>query len=111
MFGLCKSGWLKLLAPCETFFRCEIYNYFDSKLQKYMAPGAKLVGEDIANEADAANNYRIYGTFLLLVLFFCVFLGMRFVSIVAAVSLSCVILSILSIYIGIFASGHTKSIE
>ncbi|XP_067930214.1 solute carrier family 12 member 4-like isoform X2 [Watersipora subatra] len=80
-------------------------------LLKYMAPVLKLVGEDIHNEADAANNYRIYGTFLLLVLFFCVFLGMRFVSIVAAISLSCVILSIISIYIGIFSSSSTPSIE
>lgn len=75
-----------------------------------MAPGAALVG-DVYNEADIANNYRIYGTFLLLVLFFCVFLGMRFVSIVAAISLSCVILSIFSIYIGIFASNHVKHVE
>jgi len=76
-----------------------------------MAPKALLVGESVYNAADAANNYRIYGTILLLLLFFCVFLGMRFVSIVAAVSLSCVILSIISIYIGIFASGSTPSMK
>lgn len=76
-----------------------------------MAPGAILVGEDIQNEADAANNYRIYGTLLLLVLFFCVFLGVRFVSIVAAISLSCVILSIFSIYIGVFTASESRSIE
>lgn len=76
-----------------------------------MAPSALLVGNDVYDAADAANNYRIYGTFLLLILFFCVFLGMRFVSIVAAISLSCVILSILSIYIGIFASASTESLE
>jgi len=68
-----------------------------------MAPKALLVGESVYNAAD--------GTILLLLLFFCVFLGMRFVSIVAAVSLSCVILSIISIYIGIFASGSTPSMK
>jgi len=66
-----------------------------------MAPKALLVGESVYNA----------GTILLLLLFFCVFLGMRFVSIVAAVSLSCVILSIISIYIGIFASGSTPSMK
>ena len=76
-----------------------------------MAPEALLVGDSVYNEADAANNYRIYGTLLLIVLFFCVFGGLRFVSIVAAISLSCVILSIISIYIGIFSSNAGNSLQ
>lgn len=82
-------------------------------LLKYLVPdgAGKIVGESLSNDSDAFNNYRIYGTLLLVVLFVCVFIGVRFVSIIAAISLSCVLLSILCVFIGVFVSSPQRSTE
>ncbi|XP_074646904.1 solute carrier family 12 member 4-like isoform X2 [Tubulanus polymorphus] len=79
-------------------------------LLTYIAPVISIFG-DVTVEANAFNNYRVYGTCLLIVLALCVFLGVRFVSMVAAMSLFCVILSILAIYVGIFVSSPARSVK
>ncbi|KAI0215201.1 Solute carrier family 12 member 6 [Lamellibrachia satsuma] len=54
------------------------------------------------------NNYRLYGTILLLIMATWVFLGVKFVSMFSPVALFCVIVSILCIYIGMFVPHDTK---
>ncbi|GAB1599326.1 solute carrier family 12 member 4-like isoform X2 [Argonauta hians] len=60
---------------------------------------------------DMYHNFRIYGTGTLILLAIFVFIGVRFVSKFATLSLACVILSIASIYIGIFVTNENRSIK
>ncbi|XP_029645952.1 solute carrier family 12 member 4 isoform X2 [Octopus sinensis] len=60
---------------------------------------------------DMYHNFRIYGTATLILLSTFVFIGVRFVSKFATLSLACVILSIISIYIGIFVTNENRSIK
>lgn len=55
------------------------------------------------------NNFRLYGTGLLLVVIFVVALGVKFVQCFAPVSLFCVVISILSVYIGGFVATPQNS--
>ncbi|ESO89777.1 hypothetical protein LOTGIDRAFT_124507 [Lottia gigantea] len=73
-------------------------------LALYMAPS-------IAIFDDMFNNYRLYGTVVLILLCIVVFIGVSFVSKFATLSLCCVIISILCIYIGIFAASVDNSLE
>lgn len=67
-----------------------------------MAPSLSIFG-DFTKDADAMyNNFRVYGTGLLLVMGAIVFLGVKFVNKFATVALACVIMSILAVYTGIF---------
>jgi potassium/chloride transporter 4/5/6 len=61
--------------------------------------------DDLTN---AYNNFRVYGTCILIILFLCVFVGVRFVSKFAPVALFAVLISILCVYIGIFLTGPTR---
>lgn len=91
-----------------------------------MAPWASIFG-DFTKDAEAMyNNFRVYGTVLLLFmgkltrchksiryvcsLFYClgmiVFLGVKFVNKFATVALACVIFSIIAVYVGIFDNIH-----
>lgn len=91
-----------------------------------MAPWASIFG-DFTKDAEAMyNNFRVYGTMLLLfmgklvaslkssmksdeILFLTgliVFLGVKFVNKFATVALACVIFSIIAVYIGIFDNIH-----
>ncbi|XP_033755337.1 solute carrier family 12 member 6-like isoform X2 [Pecten maximus] len=79
-------------------------------LVKYMAPQMSIFG-DMDIQANAFNNYRVYGTCVLILLAIIVFIGVAFVSKFAALSLACVILSIFCIYIGIFASNPDSSLS
>lgn len=54
------------------------------------------------NDQAMYNNFRIYGTGLLMVMGMIVFLGVKFVNKFATVALACVIMSIIAIYVGIF---------
>jgi len=54
--------------------------------------------------ANAYNNYRVYGTTLLMLMFLCVLVGVKFVSKFSPIALFCVIGSIVCVYIGIFIS-------
>lgn len=70
-----------------------------------------LFGEDISDNFIKFNNFRVYGSFLLMILGLIVFVGVKFVNKFAGVALACVLLTILSIYIGIFVNigGNDKA--
>ena len=68
----------------------------------YMSPEMALFGDFRADPNILYHNIRVYGTCLLALCSICVYIGVKFVSKVAPVALVCVILSILSIYGGIF---------
>ena len=53
---------------------------------------------------NAYNNYRVYGTTLLALMFVCVLVGVKFVSKFSPIALFCVIGSIACVYFGIFIS-------
>jgi hypothetical protein len=65
------------------------------------------VHSDIGPMGMMTNNYRIYGTALLLIELVIVALGVKFVQLLAPVSLACVILSILAC----FAGGVEKALH
>ncbi|XP_055839309.1 solute carrier family 12 member 6 isoform X2 [Episyrphus balteatus] len=76
----------------------------------YMAPGLSIFG-DFTKDAEAMyNNFRVYGSGLLVVMGLIVFLGVKFVNRFATVALACVIFSIIAVYIGIFdnLNGNEK---
>ena len=68
-----------------------------------MAPGLSLFGS-IKVPENMYNNYRVYGTGLLLCIGTVVYVGVKFVNKFASVALACVIMSILAVYIGIFVN-------
>ena len=70
-----------------------------------------LFGPDISDDWVKFNNFRVYGTFLVMIMGTIVFFGVKFVNKFAAVALVCVLLTILSIYIGIFVNvnGNHKA--
>ncbi|KPI95065.1 Solute carrier family 12 member 6 [Papilio xuthus] len=76
----------------------------------YMAPWMSIFG-DFTKDPDAMyNNFRVYGTGLLLIMGMVVFVGVKFVNKFATIALACVILSISAVYAGIFVNfnGNTK---
>ncbi|VDN11428.1 unnamed protein product [Dibothriocephalus latus] len=77
-------------------------------LLKYVAPQASLFG-DISGSESLFNNTRVYGTILCFLVMVCVFIGIRFVSKFAVLSLAAVLISILCIYIGIFVASPARS--
>lgn len=79
-------------------------------LQQYMVPQASIFG-DLSVPANAFNNYRVYGTCLFILMFISVLVGVRFVSKVSALVLFCVIVSIICIYIGLFAANTARGPE
>ncbi|KRY57670.1 Solute carrier family 12 member 6, partial [Trichinella britovi] len=78
----------------------------------YMAPDLPRFGHtDSPNDEQMFNNLRIYGTaFLLLIFVVCCF-GVRFVQFAAPVSLACVLLSVLVVYLGAFLSDSNSSLQ
>lgn len=58
----------------------------------------------IGDESNKFNNFRLYGTILLLVMATVVFFGVRFVSIFATIALGCVLTSLVLVYVGIFVN-------
>jgi potassium/chloride transporter 4/5/6 len=73
---------------------------------KYMCPSCTIIG-DIEVLSDAFHNFRIYGTVLLILIGFFVFIGIKFVSKIAPVSLVCVLISVISIYVGVIKSSFS----
>lgn len=70
----------------------------------YMAPWLSIFG-DFTKDPDAMyNNFRVYGTGLLLFMGCIVYVGVKFVNKFASVALLCVIFSIIAIYVGIFTN-------
>lgn len=77
----------------------------------YLLPAMSLFGDDLTDDNVKFNNYRVYGTILLLCMGLIVFLGVKFVNRVGGIALLCVLCSIVSIYIGVFvnANGNDKA--
>lgn len=75
-----------------------------------MAPGLSIFGDFTKDASAMYNNFRVYGTGLLVVMGTIVFIGVKFVNKFATVALACVILSILAVYVGIFVNfnGNDK---
>ncbi|RWS05065.1 solute carrier family 12 member 4-like protein, partial [Dinothrombium tinctorium] len=71
-------------------------------LLNYISSDIALFGDFRENKDILYHNIRLYGTVLLAFSALIVFIGVKFVSKVAPVALVCVILSILSIYVGVF---------
>jgi len=71
-------------------FRCNLS-------QLYIAPEMAFFG-DVHH--DPWNNFRVYGTVVMLLLTLIVAVGVKFVQMFAPISLACVIISFLSIIIG-----------
>lgn len=69
----------------------------------YMTSKLTLFGE-ISNDEVKFNNFRVYGTILLMVMGTIVFVGVKFVNKFATVALACVLFSILAVYVGIFVN-------
>ncbi|XP_065165264.1 solute carrier family 12 member 4 isoform X3 [Atheta coriaria] len=70
----------------------------------YMAPSLSLFGDFTKDASAMYNNFRVYGTGLLIVMGFIVFIGVKFVNKFATVALACVIFSIIAVYVGIFVN-------
>ncbi|XP_057655789.1 solute carrier family 12 member 4 isoform X1 [Diorhabda carinulata] len=75
----------------------------------YITDKLTLFGS-ITDDQVKFNNFRIYGTAVLILMGFIVYLGVKFVNKFATVALACVLLSILAVYIGIFVNvnGNDK---
>lgn len=67
-----------------------------------MAPSLSIFGDFTKDPSIMYNNFRVYGTGLLLVMGTIVFIGVKFVNKFATVALACVILSIVAVYVGLF---------
>merc|ERR1719433_1580472 len=76
-----------------------------------VGPQMSLFGPEIDQASIKFNNFRVYGTFFVIGMGTIVFFGVKFVNKFAAVALVCVLLTILSIYIGIFVNfnGNHKA--
>jgi potassium/chloride transporter 4/5/6 len=73
---------------------------------KYICPQLTLIG-NIEVQEDAFNNFRIYGTLLLILIGGIVFIGIKFVSKLAPISLIAVIVSVICIYAGVVKSAFS----
>ena len=69
-----------------------------------MAPSLSIFGDFTKDASIMYNNFRVYGTGLLMVMGLIVFVGVKFVNKFATVALACVLLSILAVYVGIFVN-------
>ena len=70
-----------------------------------------IFGPDITDDFIKFNNFRVYGSALLVVMGSIVFVGVKFVNKFASVALACVLLTIFSIYVGIVVNvnGNDKA--
>uniref|UniRef100_A0A8D3C1H8 Solute carrier family 12 member 6 n=1 Tax=Scophthalmus maximus TaxID=52904 RepID=A0A8D3C1H8_SCOMX len=76
-------------------------------LLMYMAPNAAIF-ESKSPEGEGAamlNNMRVYGSICLLLMSLLVFVGVKYVNKLASIFLACVIVSIVSIYVGALVSA------
>ncbi|XP_017780215.1 PREDICTED: solute carrier family 12 member 4 isoform X2 [Nicrophorus vespilloides] len=70
----------------------------------YMAPSLSIFGDFTKDASAMYNNFRVYGTGLLVVMGTIVFIGVKFVNKFATLALACVIFSIIAVYVGIFVN-------
>lgn len=73
-----------------------------------MAPASFALFGPINIPSNAYNSYRVYGTVLLISMFICVFIGVKFVSKFSPIALFCVLGSIVCVYIGIFMANPAR---
>jgi len=78
-------------------------------LLNYISPEMGLFGDFRTDQDILYHNIRLYGTILLILCSLIVWVGVKFVSKVAPIALVCVILSIFSIYFGIFINYEGTS--
>lgn len=71
-----------------------------------MAPWLSIFGDFTKDQEAMFNNFRVYGTGLLLCMGMVVYVGVKFVNKFATVALACVILSITAVYVGIFVNFY-----
>lgn len=69
-----------------------------------MAPWLSIFGDFTKDPEAMYNNFRVYGSGLLIVMGMVVFVGVKFVNKFATVALACVLLSITAVYVGIFVN-------
>lgn len=86
--------------------RIVILRFFFYLFQTYMAPELSIFGDFTKDSSIMYNNFRVYGTLVLWILGLIVFVGVKFVNKFGAVALACVLLSILSVYIGIIDNAY-----
>ncbi|XP_023245325.1 solute carrier family 12 member 6 [Copidosoma floridanum] len=72
----------------------------------YMAPTLSIFGDFTKDASIMYNNFRVYGTCLLMVMGTIVFIGVKFVNKFATVALACVICSIIAVYVGLFCNFY-----
>ncbi|XP_034177668.1 solute carrier family 12 member kcc isoform X2 [Osmia lignaria lignaria] len=72
----------------------------------YMAPSLSIFGDFTKDPSIMYNNFRVYGTCLLVVMGTIVFIGVKFVNKFATVALACVIFSIIAVYVGLFRNFY-----
>ncbi|XP_028993291.1 solute carrier family 12 member 6-like isoform X1 [Betta splendens] len=78
-------------------------------LLMYIAPKAAIFHAEYPEGEGAAmlNNMRVYGSICLLLMSLLVFVGVKYVNKLASIFLACVIISIVSIYVGALVSAFT----
>lgn len=69
-----------------------------------MAPSLSIFGDFTKDPSIMYNNFRVYGTGLLMIMGTIVFIGVKFVNKFATVALACVIFSIIAVYVGLFVN-------
>lgn len=77
-------------------------------LLNYIAPEFALYGDFREDSNVLYNNIRTYGTVFLIIIGFLVFIGVKFVSKFAPIALFCVLVSIISIYLGILINYNGR---
>ncbi|VDO95080.1 unnamed protein product [Soboliphyme baturini] len=76
----------------------------------YLAPSLPRFGtSNSPDDEQMFNNFRLYGTFFLLLIFIICCFGVKFVQFFAPMTLACVILSIISVFIGAFVYNSHSS--
>lgn len=74
----------------------------------YLVPEMSLYGDFREDPEVMYHNFRTYGTILLVMMTFVVFIGVAFVSKLAPIALFCVLVSITSVYVGAFVNYAGK---
>lgn len=91
---------------CLFYFVYALCVRFYTRLKTYMAPSMSIFGDFTKDSNIMYNNFRVYGTIILWILGMIVFIGVKFVNKFGALALACVLLSILSVYIGIADNAY-----
>ncbi|XP_054710276.1 LOW QUALITY PROTEIN: solute carrier family 12 member 4-like [Uloborus diversus] len=72
----------------------------------YIAPSLSLYGDFRQDPNIMYHNFRTYGTILLAIVGLIVFIGVKFVSKFAPIALFCVVISLISVFVGVFTNFY-----